>query len=77
MTIRPEILDELLKNYAKPEDLTGEGGILKQLTKALVEGRLLYGQKRNPIPFTVSIRALPNFLRKCPMYTLTMLESGS
>lgn len=40
MTIRPEILDELLKNYAKPEDLTGEGGILKQLTKALVERAL-------------------------------------
>ena len=30
------MLDELLKRlYAKPEDLTGEGGILKQLTKAL------------------------------------------
>jgi putative transposase len=40
MTIRPEILDELLKNYAKPEDLTGDGGILKQLTKALVERAL-------------------------------------
>jgi putative transposase len=37
MTIRPEILDELLKDFTKPEDLTGEGGILKQLTKALVE----------------------------------------
>lgn len=37
MTFKPEILDELLKNYAKPEDLLGEGGILKQLTKALVE----------------------------------------
>ena len=31
MTIRPEILDELLKNYAKPEDLTGDGGILKPM----------------------------------------------
>jgi transposase-like protein len=37
MTIRPELLDELLKDYAKPEDLVGEGGLLKQLTKALVE----------------------------------------
>jgi hypothetical protein len=34
MTIRPEILDELLKDFTKPEDLTGEG-ILKQLTKPL------------------------------------------
>lgn len=40
MTIRPEILDELLKNYAKPEDFTGENGLLKQLTKALVERAL-------------------------------------
>jgi transposase-like protein len=37
MTIRPELLDELLKDYAKPEDLVGENGLLKQLTKALVE----------------------------------------
>lgn len=37
MTFRPELLDELLKNYTNPEDLLGEGGILKQLTKALVE----------------------------------------
>lgn len=37
MTFRPELLDELLKSYENPEDLLGEGGILKQLTKALVE----------------------------------------
>ncbi|GAP99895.1 mobile element protein [Leptolyngbya sp. NIES-2104] len=37
MTFRPELLDELLKNYQSPEDLVGEGGILKQLTAALVE----------------------------------------
>lgn len=37
MTFRPELLDELLKNYKNPEDLIGEGGILKQLTAALVE----------------------------------------
>lgn len=37
MTFAPELLDELLKNYKNPEDLLGEGGILKQLTKALVE----------------------------------------
>jgi len=32
-----ELLDELMKNYKKPEDLIGETGLLKQLTKALVE----------------------------------------
>ncbi len=37
MTIRPELLDELLKDFSKPEDLTGEGGILQQLSKALIE----------------------------------------
>jgi len=37
MTFRPELLDELLKGYENPEDLLGDGGILKQLTTALVE----------------------------------------
>lgn len=37
MTIRPELIEELLKDYQNPEDLMGEGGILKELTKALVE----------------------------------------
>ena len=37
MTIRKELLDELIKDYKNPEDLIGENGILKQLTKALLE----------------------------------------
>jgi putative transposase len=37
MTLSPYILDELLKEYKKPEDLLGLEGILKKLTKALVE----------------------------------------
>lgn len=37
MTFSPELLDELLKGYQNPEDLLGKGGILKQLTAALVE----------------------------------------
>lgn len=37
MAITPEILQELLKGYQKPEDLMGKDGILKQLTKALIE----------------------------------------
>jgi putative transposase len=37
MTFQPELLDQLLQGYEKPEDLLGEGGILKQLTKAIVE----------------------------------------
>lgn len=35
-----ETLAELLAGYEKPEDLVGKGGILEQLTKALVEKAL-------------------------------------
>jgi putative transposase len=35
--ISKELLDQLLKDYKKPDDLLGEGGIIKELTKALVE----------------------------------------
>jgi hypothetical protein len=41
--IRPELLDELLTDYRKPEDLLGQDGLLQQLTKALVE-RALNGE---------------------------------
>jgi transposase-like protein len=35
-----ELLDQLLSNYRKPEDLTGEDGLFKQLKKALIERAL-------------------------------------
>ena len=35
-----ELLDSLLADYRKPEDLIGEHGLLKQLTKLLVEKAL-------------------------------------
>lgn len=35
-----ELLSRLLANYQKPEDLIGENGLLKQLTKLLVEKAL-------------------------------------
>lgn len=37
MNFRPELLDELLQDYKGAMDLIGEGGILKELSKALVE----------------------------------------
>ena len=37
MTIRRELLDELLKDYETPQDILGEGGLLKDLTKAVIE----------------------------------------
>ena len=40
MAIRMELIDELIKDYKKPEDIMGENGILKQLTKAILERTL-------------------------------------
>jgi putative transposase len=37
MATRDELLDDLMKNYKKPEDIIGENGLLKQLTKAILE----------------------------------------
>ncbi len=37
MAITEELLDQLIKDYKKPEDLIGENGLLKQLTKRLLE----------------------------------------
>jgi len=38
--INPDLIDELLKDYKKPEDITGDNGLLKQLTKAILERAL-------------------------------------
>lgn len=35
MTIDNELIDDLLKDYKKPEDIIGEDGLLEQLTKAI------------------------------------------
>jgi putative transposase len=40
MGLDKELIDKLLEGYEKPEDLVGENGLLKQLTKALVERAL-------------------------------------
>ena len=40
MEIEKELIDKLLADYKKPEDIIGENGLLKQLTKALVERAL-------------------------------------
>jgi transposase-like protein len=37
MAIPKEVLDELMKNYKGPDDIIGPNGLLKELTKALVE----------------------------------------
>src|SRR5262249_59489467 len=40
MALDKDLIDKLLDGYQKPEDLIGENGLLKQLTKALVERAL-------------------------------------
>ena len=35
--ISDEVIDQLLKNYRKPEDLLASEGIIKQLTKRAIE----------------------------------------
>ena len=40
MAIKQEIIDELLSNYKHPDDLLGEGGLFKELKKALLERAL-------------------------------------
>jgi putative transposase len=59
MTFRPELIDELLKDYRTPEDLMGNEGIFKQLSKALIERCLsaelnthLEEERSNPEPET-------------------------
>ena len=37
MEIEKEVIDKLLIHYQKPEEIIGENGLLKQLTKALLE----------------------------------------
>ena len=37
MAITEDLRDQLIKDYKKPEDLIGGNGLLKQLTKRLLE----------------------------------------
>ena len=43
MAIDPNLIDQLLAEHKKPEDIIGENGLLKQLTKAVLE-RALQGE---------------------------------
>ena len=50
--VQPDLIDLLLADYRKPEDLIGENGILKQLTKAIVErARLLNWPMPDPAQY--------------------------
>jgi putative transposase len=58
MTIRPELLDELLKDYQTPQDLFGEDGILKQLTKGMIE-RCLQAEMQEHLGYSKHGRKKP------------------
>ena len=60
--IRPELLDELLKDYQKPEDLLGDNGLLQHLTKALVE-RALDGELTHHLGFYEWVGLVNGFSR--------------
>jgi putative transposase len=56
--INEELIDELLADYKKPEDVIGENGLLKRLTKALLERAMnaeladhLGYQKHDPVGY--------------------------
>ncbi len=51
------LLDSLLADYRKPEDLIGENGLLKQLTKALVE-RALTSRRFGPYTLQAALAAV-------------------
>ena len=51
MTRKEKLIDELLKEYNSPEDILGEGGLLKQLTKSLVE-RALEGEMTDHLGYS-------------------------
>jgi putative transposase len=40
MTIDLAVIDDLLKKYKTPEEILGENGLLKQLTKAVLQRAL-------------------------------------
>ena len=44
MAIDKKLIDQLLTDYKKPEDIIGENGLLKELTKAILERALARGR---------------------------------
>ena len=40
MAIDKKLIDQLLTDYKEPEDIIGENGLLKRLTKAILERAL-------------------------------------
>ena len=62
-TFNPELLDQLLANYEKPEDMTGDDGIFKQLKKALIERALGAGAGLNSAAYDPGCLKTPAWAR--------------
>src|ERR1700721_1720937 len=48
MAIDKKLIDQLLTDYKKPEEIIGENGLLKQLTKAILE-RAVQAEMTDPL----------------------------
>lgn len=57
--IRPELIDELLSGYKDPEDIIGSSGLLKRLTKAIIE-RALESELTHELGYEKHSRSLVN-----------------
>jgi putative transposase len=55
MAIDKKLIDQLLTNYKKPEDIIGENGLLKELTKAILE-RALAAEMTDHLGYETTIR---------------------
>lgn len=63
--IPDELVDALLANYQKPDDLLGKNGILEQLTKRGVGMvRLMMDYERRPSPDKVRYMTLSDFKKQ-------------
>ena len=56
MQVNTETIDEMLKDYKKPDDVLVENGLLKQLTKALLQ-YALNGQAPSDTVFRAAAEA--------------------
>jgi transposase-like protein len=72
MAVDQKLIDELLRDYKKPEDIIGENGPLKELTKAILERALqaemsdhLGYKKHDPVGTTGATRATARAERPC------------
>ena len=71
MTISNEQLDELLKGCARPEDLLGEAGLMKELNLRMMEG-----MPRGGRPRIWAMRRVPNRHPGRPTGAMAARQSG-